>query len=212
IDDLRFEAWVCAHVKLPRFRTILEVRMLDDFLPHLEAQIESAKIRVADLDPIHRAQALRVVIEAAVRCHQLVEHFLAGVAERGMAEVVRQSYRLRKFLVETQCPRYRARNLRGFKGMSQPSAVVIALVIDKDLGFVFEASKRSRMDNAVAVARKDSANPMFGLGKTAPATGPRRHRIRRNVRASISSSSCLVRSIAPLFSGCVQHPKCYHAI
>src|SRR5260370_24682437 len=90
IDDLRFEAWIGARVELLGGWAMLKMRMLDDSLAHLEAQIESAKIRVADFDPIDRAQALRVVIEASVRRHQVVQHFFAGVAEWGMSQVVRE--------------------------------------------------------------------------------------------------------------------------
>src|SRR5580704_4239371 len=115
------------------------MRMLDDSLAHLEAQVQSAKIRVANLDPIDGAQALRVMIEAAVRRHQLVEHFLAGVAEWGMPQVMRERNCLGQLLVEAERPRDSARNLRGLERMRQARAVVIALVIYENLGFVFEA-------------------------------------------------------------------------
>ena len=159
-------------------------------------RLSPRKFGIADLDPVHRAQALRVVIEAAVRRHQLVERFLAGMAERRMAEVVRQRDRLGKVLVEPQRPRHRAGNLRGLERMSQPRAIVIALVIDEDLGFVFEPAERGGMDYPIAVALKDGAHPMLGFGKPAgrdwPATAIA---YGASVRASISSSSCLVRSM-----------------
>src|ERR1700722_5559818 len=179
IDDLRLEAWIRARVELLRGRTILEMRMLDDSLAHLEAQVESAKIRVTNLNPIDGAQALCVMIEAAVRCHQLVENFLAGVAEGGMPQIMRERDCLSQFFVEAERPRDRARDLRSLKRMRQPRAVVVALVIYENLSFVLEAPKRGRMNDAIAIARKHSAHRMLGFGKAAPATGPRRHRIRR---------------------------------
>src|SRR6266436_8890602 len=102
IHYLRFQAWISARIELARSGTILEMRMLDDSLAHLETQIESAKIRIANLDPIDGAQALRVVIEAAVRRHQLVEHFLARVTEGRVPQVVRQCDRLCKLLIDAK--------------------------------------------------------------------------------------------------------------
>jgi hypothetical protein len=205
VDDLRLEAWIGAGVEFLRGWTILEMRMLDDSLAHLEAQVESAKIRIANLDPIDGAQALRVVIEAAVRRHQLVENFLSRMAERCMPEIVRERHRFGEFLVEAECARHSARDLRGFQRMRQASAVVIALVIHEDLGFVFEAAKCGRMNDAVAIARKDGAHRMLGFGKSAPATGPRRHRIRRQ------HARRYLLELLPRPQHYLQQPRCYHA-
>ena len=183
-----------SRIEFLRRGTIVKMRMLDDALAHLEAQIESAKIRIANLDPVHRAQALRVVIEAAVRPHQIVEHVLAGVAERRMPEVVRERDRFGEFLVEAERARG-AGDLRGLQRVREPRAVVVALVIDENLGLVFEAAKRGGMNYAIAIALKRGAHRMIGLGfgargcpSTASHTEPR-------LRASISSSSILRRNI-----------------
>ncbi len=119
------------------------------------------------------------MIEAAVRHHQLVQAALTGVAERRMSEIVRERDRLRELLIQTKRASNRARDLRGFERMGESGAVVVALVIYKDLGLVFEAAKRSRMNYPIAIALKDSANRMLGLGKAATAAVSRRHRIRR---------------------------------
>ena len=205
VDDLRFEAWISTRVEFLCGGTVLEMRMLDDSLAHLEAQVEAAKIRVANFDPIDGAQALRVVIEPAVRRHQLVETFLSGMAERGMPQVVRERHRLGEFLIEAERAGDSACDLRGFKRMRQASAVVVALVIHKDLGFVFEASKGGRMNDAIAIARKDGTHRMLGFGKAAPAAGPRRHRIRRQ-RARL-----YLLELLPRPQHYVQQPRCYHA-
>jgi hypothetical protein len=49
--------------------------------------------------------------------------------------------------------------------MTEACAVVVTLVIDEDLRFVFETPKRPGMDDAVAVALKSSSGRAFGLGK-----------------------------------------------
>jgi len=99
IDDLRFEARVGRRIEFLRGGTIVKMRMLDDALAHLEAQVETAKIRIANLDPIDSAQALRVMIEAAVGAHQIVEDFFAGVSERRMPKVVSERDRFGELLV-----------------------------------------------------------------------------------------------------------------
>src|SRR5208337_2124639 len=101
-DDLRLQAREQRRVELERRRTISEVGVLDDPLAHLEAQIQAAKAGVSHLDPVDRPEALRVVIEAAMRAHQLVERMLAGMAERRMAQVVGQRNRFGELLVEAQ--------------------------------------------------------------------------------------------------------------
>ena len=122
-----------------------------------------------------------------------------------MPEIVRERDRLGEFLIEAECARDGARDLRGLERMRQASAVVIALVIHKHLGFVFEASKRGRMNDAVAIARKDGAHRMLGFGKAAPATGPRRHRIRRQ------HARRYLLELLPRPQHYVQQPRCYHA-
>src|SRR5450755_1163343 len=88
VDDLRFQTWIGGRIEFLGGWTVVKMRMLDDALAHLEAQVEAAKIRIGNLDPIDSAQALRVMIEAAVGAHQIVENFFAGVSERRMPQVV----------------------------------------------------------------------------------------------------------------------------
>ena len=106
IDDLRFQARRAAPASKARDqRPVVARRVLDDALAHLPGQVEAAKARVALLEHVDDAQALRVVLEAAVRRHQVVEHALAGVAERRVAEVVRQRDRFGEVLVQTAATR-----------------------------------------------------------------------------------------------------------
>ena len=48
--------------------------------------------------------------------------------------------------------------------MGQAISIVVALGVDKDLGLVLEAPKGARMNDAVAVALKDRAVDVLGLG------------------------------------------------
>ncbi len=73
--------------------------MLDQALQRLPGEIEAVEGGVAALQLGDDAQRLRVVIEAAEAAERLVERALAGMAERRMAEIVRQRQRLGEVLV-----------------------------------------------------------------------------------------------------------------
>src|SRR5918997_494958 len=88
-----------------------------------------------------------------------VEHVLADVAERWVAEVVAEPDRLREVLVETQRAGDRARDLRGLERVRQPRAVVIALGRDEHLRLVLEPAERLAVDDPVAVALERRAQP-----------------------------------------------------
>ena len=83
---------------------------------------------------------------------RLVQRRLAGVAERAVAEVVRQRHRLGQILVDAERPRQRAGDLRHLERVGEPGAVVVALEVDEDLRLVLEPAERGRVDDPVAVA------------------------------------------------------------
>ena len=61
------------------------------------------------------------------------------MAERGVTEIVREADGLGEVLVEAERAGDRAGDLRHFEAVGQPRAVVVALVIDEDLGLVLAA-------------------------------------------------------------------------
>ncbi len=93
-----------------------------------------------------------------------------------MAKVVRERNGLCQLAVEAERLGDSAGNLRRFERMGQPGAVVIALVIDENLGFVLETAKGGRMDHAVTVALEDGAHRMLRLGHAASAAVAGKHR------------------------------------
>ena len=119
----------------------------------------------------HHAQRLRVVVEAAMGLQAFVERPLAGMAERGMAEVVGQRQRFRQVLVEAKLPGQRPGNLGHFQRMGQPGAVMIALMEHKNLGFVLETAKSGGMDHPVAIPAERAAGLARGFRKQ-PAAAP----------------------------------------
>ena len=64
--------------------------MLEDAFARLEHQVEAVEGAVALFQQIDDAQALQVVLEAAVLLHAVVQRILAGMAEGRVAEVVGQ--------------------------------------------------------------------------------------------------------------------------
>src|SRR3954451_18471468 len=101
--------------------------------------------------------------EPAIGKHLVIERLLAGMTERRVAEIMRQRQRLGEVLVEAESARDGAGDLRDFDTVSQAGAIMVALVIDEDLGLVLEAPERGRMDDAVAVALKRRAQVAFRL-------------------------------------------------
>ena len=116
--------------------------MLDQAFQRLPGEIEAVETGIAAFQLGDDAQRLRVVIEAAEPAQGCVERALAGVAERRMAEIVRQRQRLGEVLVEAERARQRAGDLRHFQRMGEPRAVVVALVIDEDLRLVRQPAER----------------------------------------------------------------------
>ena len=150
--------------------------MLDQSLERLLGQVEAVEIGVAALELGDEAQAVAVVVEAAVRCHAGVERVLAGVAERRVAEIVAERHRLGEFFVEPQRLGERASELGDLDRMGEARAEMVALVIDEHLGLVGKAAEGGRMDDAVAVALEVVAGRRRRLGVEAAAASGRDRR------------------------------------
>ena len=148
----------------PSFGVDQRAVVLDQSLERLLGQIEAVEIGVAALELGDEAQAVAVVVEAAVRGHAGVERVLAGVAERRVAEIVAERHRLGELFVEPQRLGERARELGDLDRMGQARAEMVALVIDEHLGLVGEAAEGGRVDDAVAVALEVVAGRRRRLG------------------------------------------------
>src|SRR6516165_12815089 len=112
--------------------------VLDQAFERLPGQVQSVESGIAFLERGHHAQRLRIVVEAAAGSEAAIERALAGMAERGMAQVMGERQRLGQILVEPERARERAGDLGDLERMGQTGAKVVALVKDKDLGLVRE--------------------------------------------------------------------------
>ena len=105
---------------------------------HFPREVQAREIGVLALDDLDDAQALHVVLEASVLIHQLIQYLLAGMAERRMAEVVRQRDGLREVFVQAQGAGDRAADRRHFDGVREPGPQVVTRAVEKDLRLVLE--------------------------------------------------------------------------
>ena len=73
--------------------------MLLQAFADLERQIQTRVIRIRRFQQLDHTQALPVMVEAAVFSHALREHLFARMSEGRVAEIMRESNRLRQILV-----------------------------------------------------------------------------------------------------------------
>src|SRR6185437_857635 len=74
--------------------------VLDHPFQRFPGQIKAVEVRITVFEEGHDPQRLRVVVEAAIWTEAEVQRPFAGVAERRMAEIMRQRQRLRQVLAE----------------------------------------------------------------------------------------------------------------
>jgi hypothetical protein len=108
------------------------------------------------------------VLESSIRLHEAVEDTFAGMSEGRVAEVVRKRYRLAEILVEAERAAERTGDLRGFDRMRQACSVVVAFMVDENLGLVLEPAKRRAVNDAIAIALERQAEAVLGLGVHPP--------------------------------------------
>jgi hypothetical protein len=82
------------------------------------------------------------MIEAAETSQTFVERAFANMPEGRMTEIMSKRQRLAKVLIETKGARQRSGDLRNFKRVREPRAVVVALVIDEHLRLVGQPPER----------------------------------------------------------------------
>jgi hypothetical protein len=79
--------------------------VLENAAACLPGEVQAVEARVARFELVHHAQALQVVLKAAVFAHALVQGVLAGMAEGCVPQVVGQRDGLDQVFIQTQCAR-----------------------------------------------------------------------------------------------------------
>ena len=142
---------------------VLPFRVPRDAVAHLPRQVQPLPVVLQHVDD---AKALLVVLEAAG--HERLQHALAGMAERRVAEIVAERDRFGQLLVQPQHLRDAARDLRDLERVGQPRAVVIALGREEHLRLVLQPAERLAVDHAIAVALERRPDRILGLGTQPP--------------------------------------------
>ncbi len=78
-----------------------------------------------------------------------------------VTEVMCQTDRFHQVFISSQGSGDRTTNLRDFQSVGETSAIVVPFIVDEDLGFVFQASKGSRMNDAITIPLE--GNPVIGF-------------------------------------------------
>jgi hypothetical protein len=87
-----------------------------------------------------------------------------------MTQIMGQRDGFCEVFVEAEAACQHTRNLRDLKGVCQACTKQIAFVINKDLRFVFEPTKRTCVNNTIAITLEFAAIRGSGLWVTPPAT------------------------------------------
>ena len=143
--------------------------MLCDPFKALPCQVQPVPLCIMALKRCHNADRLRIVIKPAKRLHQSVKRVLASMAKGRVAQVMRQRDCLGEFRIESKCAADRARHLCHFNRMSQPRAIIIALMFQKNLRLVFQTAKGTGMNDPVSIPLKTTAKSTLALGIKPPA-------------------------------------------
>jgi hypothetical protein len=172
VAQLRFERGLRtldeAPAKLAQLVRLFRRAMLENAFARLVGQVEAVEGAIALLQQIDGAQALQVVLEAAMLPHASIQRILPGVAEWRMAQVVGQRDGFGQILVQLHRTRQRAGDLRDLYAVRQARAKQVAFMIDEDLGLVFETAERRRMHDAIAVALEFAARGRRRFRMSAP--------------------------------------------
>src|SRR5581483_1906346 len=172
--DLPFDRARTEVRRHPDRRAGLPLRMLRDAVAHFPRQVEPFAVVLEHVDD---AEALLVVVEAAG--HQLIDHPLAGVPERRVAEIVPERDRFGELFVQAKDLGDRARDLRDLERVRQARAVVIAGRGEEDLRLVLQPAERLAVDDAVAIALKRRTHLVLALLAQASARVGALGRLRR---------------------------------
>ena len=170
--------------------------MFENAFARLKRQVQAVKGRVPLFKRIHHAQALQVVLKAAMFGHTFVKRILARVPKGRVPQVMGQRNGLNQIFVQPQRARHGATQLRHLQRVCEPRAKQVAFMVQKNLRFVHQPPKRGGVDDAVAVALKVGARGrgLFGIAAATRMRGVtgvagQRHflRVNQTQHASITS-------------------------
>ena len=113
---------------------------------------------VALLKVLDDAEGVEIMVEAAaVTLETLVEGALAGVTERGMADVMDEGESFGQIFVEPQGSSGGAGDLGDLDGVGEAAAEVVGGAAGEDLGFACKTTEGACLHNAFSITLKGRA-------------------------------------------------------
>ncbi len=161
VDNLRLDMPPQIGVEIFGIRAVILGFVLHHPLKHLPGEVQTGKIGIPLFQFGHNTERLFVMVKTAVFQHQAGKGAFTGMAKRGMPKIMRQRDGFRQVFIGPQRPGDGATDLGDFHGVGEAGAVIIALVVNEHLGFIFQSAEGCGMDDAVAVALKNGA--VFGF-------------------------------------------------
>jgi hypothetical protein len=158
---------------------------MGDAVAHFPREVQALTIVLQHVDD---PQALLVVIEAA--WYQFVQHALAGVAERRVAQIVAQRDGFGELLVELQHLGDRPGDLRYLQRVGETSAIVITRGSEEHLCLVLQPPERFAVHDAVPIVLERRTHIVLGLLTLPAARFGALGRLRRQICRS-RASRCL---------------------
>src|SRR6478752_10828233 len=120
--------------------------MSENAVAYLFSEIEPVTIFFEHID---HTQALLVVAKSGP---EATDRRLAGMSERGMAEIMPHADGFNQVFVEAQCATDGSRDLGYLQRVCKAGSIMVARRSDENLCFVHKAAKRFRMNDPVTVA------------------------------------------------------------
>ena len=139
--------------------------VLHNTFEHFPRQVQPIKFSITMLKLGQNPQSLGIVIKPTKVAHAPIKRFFPRMAKRRVPQVMAQSQRFGQILIQPQYPRDGACDLRHFQRMGQPSAVIITLMINKNLCFILQTPKGSAVNNPIPVPLIRRAGQAFRLRK-----------------------------------------------
>jgi len=131
--------------------------MAGNAFPCLETEVQAIIALIPFFQKVHNPETLDVMFKASVILQQVIQGLLAGVSERGMAEVMGVGNGFTEVLIESKGAGESPGMLGHFQGMGKPRPVKIPFVDQEDLGFVLQILENLGVENAIPVPLKTGA-------------------------------------------------------
>src|SRR5688572_17513638 len=127
-------------------------RMFHQAFAHFPGEVQPGKAWILLFEFLDDAQALAIVLKAAMAAHKTIQHGFAFVTKGRVAKIVGESDGLGEIFIEPQRPRDVPGNACDLNRVRETRAEMIARAVQEDLRLVLKPAKPARVNDAVAIA------------------------------------------------------------